>query len=112
MLKLILSVILPFLLLYNNSSTDIVTSADKQNGDNSTGTLQKMIVANGSVTMKVNIDRLNRGARAKGTGLSELRFAATEGAFSRSWFSTMSFAAPCQVRWISFPTTQRICQLN
>ncbi len=81
MLKLILSVILPFLLLYNNSSTDIVTSADKQNTDNSTGTLQKMIVANGSVSMKVNIDRLNRGARAKGTGLSELRFAATEGAF-------------------------------
>lgn len=81
MLKLILSVILPLTFFFNGSSTDIVTATDKQTADNSTGTLQKMIVANGSVTMKVNIDGLKRGARAKGSRVSELRFAASQSSF-------------------------------
>jgi hypothetical protein len=79
MLKIVLSVILPFLLLYNSSSTDLVT--DQKTSDNSTGTLQKMIVANGNVTMKVDLNKLNRSSKAKGAGMSELRFDATEGAF-------------------------------
>ncbi|MEQ1922624.1 MAG: carboxypeptidase-like regulatory domain-containing protein [Pyrinomonadaceae bacterium] len=81
MLKIALSVILPLTFFFNGGSTDVVTATDKQAADGSTGTLQKMIVANGSVSMKVNIDRLNRGAGAKGSRVSELRFAATEGAF-------------------------------
>ncbi len=81
MLKLILSVILPLTFFFNSSSTDLVTATDKQTADNSTGTLQKMIVANGSVTMKVDLSKLGRGSKAKGANISELRFEATEGAF-------------------------------
>ncbi len=81
MLKIALSVILPFTFFFNSSSTDLITAADKQKADNSTGTLQKMIVANGSVSMKVNVDRLNRGSKARGSNVSDLRFDATEGTF-------------------------------
>ena len=81
MLKIVLSVILPFTFFFSGNSTDLITAADKQAADKSTGTLQKMIVANGSVSMKVDLNKLNRGAKAKGSSQSELRFAASEGSF-------------------------------
>lgn len=81
MLKLILSVILPLTFFFNGSSTDLVTATDKQTADNSTGTLQKMIVANGGVTMNLDLNKLNRSSKAKGSQPSELRFDASEGAF-------------------------------
>ncbi len=41
-------------------------SADKQTGDNSTGTLKKMVVSGGGVTLDLDLSRLTSGTRAKG----------------------------------------------
>ena len=66
MLKIVLIAILPFLLFYNNSSTDIVASADKQTGNDSTGTLKKMVVSGGGVTLDLDLRLLTPSTRTRG----------------------------------------------
>lgn len=65
MLKTILIALLPFLTLFGNGSDNSLTKP-ASSPDGMSGTLEKMIVANGSVAMDLDLNRLN-GARAKGS---------------------------------------------
>lgn len=75
MLKTVFIVLLPLLILFS-SGTDHSLTKTSQNGQAiNSGTLEKMIVANGSVAMNIDLNRLN-GIRsdAKAPKTSELRF--------------------------------------
>lgn len=53
----------------------MLAGLDKKGPDGNTGTLEKMIVADGSVSMDLNMALLNvTGSRARSTGPTELRF--------------------------------------
>src|SRR5206468_93614 len=75
MLKIILVALFPFLLLSNESSDSLI-SGPAQNGRRAdTGTLEKMIVGSGSVSMDVNLSLLDVARRgAKQAKASVLRF--------------------------------------
>ena len=73
MFKIIASYfMLPLLLLLSNSSGNPVAQLQKKNPDQPTGTLEKMIVAGGSVAMDLDLNRLNGIGSA--TKLDTLRF--------------------------------------
>ncbi len=75
MLKIILIALLPLFTLLSDGSDHSLTGLDKKGRDGNTGTLEKMIVASGSVAMDVNLNRLNgTGRRVKGSEPSVLRF--------------------------------------
>jgi hypothetical protein len=74
MLKTIIFALLPFLVFFNNSQNTTIGLNQSVRDDN-TGTLEKMIVANGSVAMDINLDQLNRlGSTQKGSSPNVLRF--------------------------------------
>src|SRR5205814_5434875 len=60
MLKKILSYFtLPLLLLLSNSSGNSAPQSSGKNPEGQTGTLEKMIVANGNVALELDLNRLN-----------------------------------------------------
>ena len=66
---------LPLLLLLSNSSGNSAPQLPEKNPDAQTGTLEKMIVAQGSVAMDLDLHRLNGTASgAKETKPETLRF--------------------------------------
>ena len=74
MLKTILVALLPLLIFFSNGS-DRSFSKISSKAKQDTGTLEKMIVADGSVAMDLNLSRLNGGGtRAKGSTSGSLRF--------------------------------------
>ena len=78
--KLLTYLMLPLLFLFCNSSQNSVAGSEQKGPDAQTGTLEKMIVADGSVTMDVDLNRLNGISAA--TGKSEtLRFAVAHNSF-------------------------------
>jgi len=72
MLKTILIALLPFLVFFSYGPGDLLTGLNKKSRSENAGTLEKMIVANGSVAMDLNLNRLNGNARKGRT--STLRF--------------------------------------
>jgi len=73
MFKTILSYfMLPLLLLFSNSSGNSAAQVQKRSPEQPTGTLEKMIVASGSVAMDLDLNRLNGVGSA--TKLDTLRF--------------------------------------
>lgn len=64
---------LPLLLLFSNSSENSVAGSKEKSPENQTGTLQKMIVAGGSVAMNIDLNRLN-GVSPAAQKLETLRF--------------------------------------
>src|ERR1043166_6204526 len=48
-------------LLFSHGSDSLVTSRQPERQDNQTGTLQKLIVANGNVAMNIDLSRLTAG---------------------------------------------------
>jgi hypothetical protein len=64
--NLITYLMLPLLLLFCNSSQNSAAGSKENGPDGQTGTLQKMIVAEGSVTMDVDLNRLNGISSATG----------------------------------------------
>jgi len=73
MFKTILSYfMLPLLLLLSNSSGNSAAQVQKRSPEQPTGTLEKMIVASGSVAMDLDLNRLNGVGSA--TKLDTLRF--------------------------------------
>ena len=50
---------LPLLLLFSNSSENSVAGSKRTSPESQTGTLEKMIVADGSVTMDIDLNGLN-----------------------------------------------------
>jgi hypothetical protein len=71
---------LPLLLLFGNSSENSVAGSKQKSPGSETGILQKMIVANGSVTMEIDLNRLN-GTSSPGQKLETLRFVANANSF-------------------------------
>lgn len=82
MLKIILVALLPLLAFLQNGSDTTLTGPEKKGTDGNTGTLEKMIVASGNVTMDLKLDRLNGAARrTKSVAPSKLRFEAQRDSF-------------------------------
>ena len=73
-------------LFFGNSSENYAAQPKEHASDASTGTLQKMIVENGSVTLNVDLNGLN-GSNALVTRPAALQFAAA----SNSFFSILVF---------------------
>ncbi len=71
---------LPLLLLFCNSSENSVAGSKQISPESQTGTLQKMIVADGSVAMDVDLNRLNGVSSTTGK-LETLRFAVAPNSF-------------------------------
>src|ERR1044072_6621806 len=65
--------VLPLVLLFSNSSGNSAPSPSGKNAGGETGTLEKMIVANGNVALDLDLNRLNGGA-TKESKLDTLRF--------------------------------------
>ena len=66
---------LPLLLLLSNSSGNSAQQSPGKSPQGQTGTLEKMIVASGSATMDLDLDRLNEpGSVTEGSKLDTLRF--------------------------------------
>ena len=84
-------------LFFGNSSENYAAQPRQNASDGSTGTLQKMIVENGSVTLNVDLNGLN-GSNALVTRPAALQFAAATNSFFPFLSSTTSCAAPSQAR--------------
>lgn len=85
MLKLILIALLPLVIFFSSVSNDVLPGID-QNGQNgrrdNTGTLEKMIVANGSITMDLDLNKINApGAGTKRSASAALNFDAERDSF-------------------------------
>jgi hypothetical protein len=75
MLKKNFIALLSLLALFSNGSGQLLSKLNQNGPESNTGTLEKMIVATGSVAMDLNLSRFTRtGARAKKSGSNELRF--------------------------------------
>ena len=76
------SFMLPFLLLLSSSSDNSAAREKQKNADSPTETVEKLIVASGSATMEVDLDRLNdAGAATEKSKLETLRFALAPDSF-------------------------------
>jgi hypothetical protein len=78
--KLFTYVMLPLLLLFCNSSQNSLAGSKQKSPDAQTGTLEKMIVASGSVVMDIDLNRLN-GISSAIAKAETLRFAAAADSF-------------------------------
>ena len=78
---------LPLLLLLSNSSGNSAPHLPEKRADAQTGTLEKMIVAQGSVAMDFDLQRLNGTASAKDSKATTLRFQVDPNSF----FTTLVF---------------------
>jgi hypothetical protein len=73
MLKTTLIALLPFLVFFSNGPVQLLAGLNQNSRADNTGTLEKLIVASGSVAMDVDINRLN-GTRKRQSRQTELRF--------------------------------------
>ena len=80
MLKTILVALLSFNVFFSNGSDNILTELNQSVPKTNNGTLEKMIVASGNVSMNLDLSRLN-GTDAKKSRSSELRFDAERDSF-------------------------------
>jgi hypothetical protein len=88
MLKTFLVGMLSLLLLLSSVSGQMVTGSSQKAPQGSTGTLERMIVANGNVSMNLDLNLLNgTGSSAKGAQPAELKFDTERDAF----FTVMVF---------------------
>jgi hypothetical protein len=78
MLKTLLAPLLPLLLIFNYGSNHSVATLN-QKADGETGTLEKMIVANGIAALDIDMNRLTGGASQ--SRMTTLRFAAVPNSF-------------------------------
>src|SRR5687768_1001984 len=82
MLKVVFSALLPLLVFTSDGSDQLLSVADRKGALGDTGTLEKLIVANGSVVMELDQNRLNgagHGVKSKKPGV--LRFKLERNAF-------------------------------
>ncbi len=78
--KMLSYFVLPLVLLFINSSGNSVAGSKQKSPESQTGTLQKMIVADGSVTMDLDLNRLN-GISSVAARPATLHFAAAANSF-------------------------------
>lgn len=82
MFKIVLIALLPWLVFFSGGSEQSLVTAGQNDQQGSTGTLEKMIVANGAVSMDIDLGALNgTGGRSKGSRTSTLRFDTEHDAF-------------------------------
>src|SRR5688572_4124589 len=82
MLKTILIALLPILIIFSNGLDRSSSGPGEQGRQEDTGTVEKMIVASGSVAMDLNLSRLNgSGGSAKQSRTNGLRFEAEPDSF-------------------------------
>ncbi|MEO6654638.1 MAG: hypothetical protein ABIO36_01000, partial [Pyrinomonadaceae bacterium] len=82
MLNTILIALLPFLFLSSDSPNNLFTGMQQSARQSDTGTLEKLIVADGSVSMDVDLNRLNgKGPSSKEQRKSVMRFDAVPDSF-------------------------------
>lgn len=82
MLKSFLVTLLLFNVYFSNGPSNLLPGLNQNGPVNNTGTLEKMIVANGNIALDVDLNRLNgTRSRAKETTPSELRFDAKPNSF-------------------------------
>lgn len=75
MLKTILVALLSFNVLFSNGSADLLSGLNQNRSEANTGTLEKMIVANGNVAMEFDLSRFNAtSSTGKGQRSNVLRF--------------------------------------
>ncbi len=84
--RLFTYLMLPLILLFCNSSQNSVAGSKQKSPEGQTETLQKMIVENGTVTMDLDLDRLN-GDGSLAAKVEQLRFAVA----ANSFFSILVF---------------------
>ena len=73
MLKLMFVSLLSFLLSFGESKVNLLPELEPTNTQSNTGTLKKMLATNGSVTLELDFNRADFGAKQKSPG--QLRFA-------------------------------------
>lgn len=81
MLKTISIALLPLLFLFSSGSGHLFSTPNQTGRGGNTGTLEKMIVANGSVAMDINLNQLNGTGSAKEAQSSVLRFNVEQNSF-------------------------------
>ena len=74
MLKIFLFALLPILVLFGIGLNSSFTGPGQKDQAGNSGTLEKMIVADGTATIDLNLSRLGGFGRSKATRTSELRF--------------------------------------
>lgn len=87
MIKTILITLLSVNMFFSNGSGQLLTGLNQNRSENNTGTLEKMIVANGSAAMDLNLNQLNGTGGAKQSSSSVLRFNLERDSF----FTVMAF---------------------
>lgn len=80
MFKTTLIALLPLLLFFGNGTDQLLTGLNQRSRQD-TGTLEKMIVASGSITLDLNMTRLNGTSNRKGTTTGDLHFQAVPDSF-------------------------------
>jgi hypothetical protein len=78
--RLFTLLMLPLILLFCNSSQNSVAGSKQKSSESQTGTLEKMIVADGSVAMDIDLNRLN-GISPATQKLETLRFVVKPNSF-------------------------------
>jgi hypothetical protein len=94
MLKTIFIALLPLLVVFGIGSGYLLTEQNPQNvsaANTGTGTLEKMIVASGTVAMDLNLNRLNGGAGNRAKEASRTNAALRFDAERDSFFTAMIF---------------------
>ncbi|HTG43477.1 MAG TPA: hypothetical protein VK633_02985, partial [Verrucomicrobiae bacterium] len=70
----------PLVLLFSNSSGNLIAQSPAKSADGPTGTLERMIVAHGTVAMNLDLKRLN-GIAAEKAELETLNFSVSPNSF-------------------------------
>ena len=78
--RLFIFLMLPLILLFCNSSQNSVAGSKQKSPESQTGTLTKKIVADGSVSMDIDLNRLN-GISSTVQKLETLRFVVKPNSF-------------------------------
>lgn len=82
MIKIVLAALISFNVLFSNGSSNFIPELNKTVPKANTGTLEKMIAANGSVAMDIDLNRINgKSPRAKESKTTRLSFDVQQDSF-------------------------------
>lgn len=82
MLKLILIALFPLFVFFSSGSNDVLPGISQNVQQDNTGILEKMIVANGSITLNLDLNKINApGSRTKSASPTALNFEAERDSF-------------------------------
>ena len=88
------------LLFLGNSSENYAAQSKRNTADAATGTFQKMIVENGSVTMDLDVNQLNGIELRRGKDRQHCNLPLQLIRFFQFWFSMIFCAGRSRDRWL------------